>query len=73
MAVDVRAIEGIDDPARRAQTANSLLGELEAERTQLLGIRRAAVAQLRASGWSWQSVSSLLGIHRNRAAHLLDS
>lgn len=34
--------------------------------------RAEAVERLREAGWSWRQIGELLGIHRNRAAHLLD-
>lgn len=72
MARTLAAISAVKDPARRAQAAHHALRELDEKRLELVTLRRAAVAELRAAGWTWQEVAGLLGIHRNRAAHLLD-
>lgn len=66
------SIAGIAAPSERARAAHDRLLTVEADRTRLLEIRREAVAQLRRDGWTWRQVAELLGVHRNRAAHLLD-
>lgn len=72
MVRDASAIGVIADPASRAKAAHGALREVDRERSLLIDIRRLAVGELRVGGWSWQAIASLLGIHRNRAAHLLD-
>lgn len=72
VAQSLNVIAGIPSASERASAAHQRLLSVEAHRTRLLEIRRDAVAELRREGWSWQQVADLLGIHRNRAAHLLD-
>jgi hypothetical protein len=72
VVVNVRNIAGIAAPDRRAKAAHVALQETESRRSQLVTIRRSAVRELRDAGWTWQAIATLLGIHRNRAAHLLD-
>lgn len=66
------SIARIAAPSERARKAHQRLLAVEADRGRLLVIRREAVAQLRRDGWTWRQVADLLGVHRNRAAHLLD-
>lgn len=56
----------------RAQLAHRPLVELATLIQALSAERAEAVAELREQGWSWRQIGDLLGIHRNRAAHLLD-
>lgn len=72
MRRSLSTIGRIADPSRRAVAAHHALRALDDDRYSLVKIRRDAVAELRADGWSWAEVASLLNIHRNRAAHLLD-
>jgi predicted XRE-type DNA-binding protein len=72
MPRSARSIGAISDPARRASESHKALRAVDHERSLLLAIRGDAVQHLRSDGWSWQQVATLLGIHRNRAAHLLD-
>jgi len=65
------SIRSIREPASRAKAAHQALSETETRRSELITIRRDAIAELRTAGWSWQDVALLLGLHRNRAAHLL--
>lgn len=66
------AVAAIRDPAARARAAHDTLQLLGDEQSAARRIRRDAVRQLRDQGWTWTKVADLLGIHRNRAAHLLD-
>lgn len=59
-------------PEARALAAHVPLEALELAVVLLSAERKLAVAELRRAGWSWQEIADLLGIHRNRAAHLLD-
>ena len=72
VAKSLDVIAEIPTASERASAAHEQLLKVEADRTRLLEIRRDAVVELRREGWSWQQVADLLGIHRNRAAHLLD-
>lgn len=56
----------------RAVLAHAPLETLGSAIEVLSAERSAAVAELRAAGWTWQQIGDLLGLHRNRAAHLLD-
>ena len=72
MVSDLRNIKAIEDPARRARAAHDALTDMDDDRVAVISIRRDAVRELRDSGWTWQAVATLLDLHRNRAAHLLD-
>lgn len=69
---ELERIAAVQDASQRAKSAHDALRAVDAERTALIAIRRSAVADLRRHGWSWAGIAALLGIHRNRAAHLLD-
>jgi hypothetical protein len=71
MARTPASIGSIREPALRAKAAHQALSETEVRRAELISIRKAAIAELRADGWSWQDVATLLGLHRNRAAQLI--
>ncbi|MDA8312566.1 MAG: hypothetical protein M0Z46_18555 [Actinomycetota bacterium] len=70
--VELSSIAMIEDAAARAKAAHDVLRALETSRSEVVRLRRDAVSELRAQGWTWRAVATLLGIHRNRAAHLLD-
>ena len=69
---DVVSIAAIADAPGRARAAHDALQSLDARRADVLRLRYDAVRELREEGWTWSSIAALLGIHRNRAAHLLD-
>lgn len=69
---DFERIAEAGDASQRAKSAHDALRAVDAERATLIELRRVAVADLRRQGWSWTGIAALLGIHRNRAAHLLD-
>lgn len=59
------------EPAEaRALAAHDLLGRLQLAVEEVADLRGQAVASLRGEGWSHQQVADLLGVHRNRAAHI---
>lgn len=68
----VAAAQRAGTPAERARLAHAPMADLAQTQVALSALRAAAVLELRNDGWSWREVGALLGIHRNRAAHLLD-
>jgi hypothetical protein len=72
VVIDINQIAALADAAERARASHEALRALDLQRGELVAIRRGAVRELRQAGWSWQAVALLLGVHRNRAAHLLD-
>ena len=67
---DVERIAALDDPVARARAATEALTEHQEAVTRLARIRRAAVAELRASGFSFAQVGERLGVTRARVAQL---
>jgi len=70
--LDLVAIAAITDHARRARAAHDALRVIELDHSTARAIRQEAVRELRRQRWTWTAIASLLGVHRNRAAHLLD-
>ena len=67
---DVDRVAAIADPVARARAAGELLAEHQSAVTRLAQIRRKAIAELRAQGFSYAQVGQSLGVTRGRIAQL---
>lgn len=67
---ELETIKAIHDPAVRAKRAGDLLNTHQGYVNQLAGIRREAIAELRATGLSYAQVGEALGVSRGRIAQL---
>ncbi|GAB3868898.1 hypothetical protein GCM10028801_45490 [Nocardioides maradonensis] len=69
-AVEIRVLKGLGDPVARIRTATVLLGQIEAFREEVAKVRLAAVAELRAAGWSYNRIARAAGLSKSRIAQL---
>ena len=60
-----REVVGLEAPLDRAQLTTALLQDVAALQRRVAALRMAAVAELRAQGWSYRSIGALLGLSAN--------
>lgn len=60
-----REVAGLETPLDRAQLTTALLQDVATLQRRVAALRMAAVAELRAQGWSYRSIGASLGLSAN--------
>lgn len=66
-------IEGYKDPLARIAQAQAALRLLQAAQTRCADVKREAMVELRAQGWSLADVAHELGVSRERVRQVTSS